>query len=61
MGAHVPQTARPLVNRNSARARDQTANRLIDGETSARGPQEGAATIFRGGSLADITTARENR
>ena len=59
MGAHIPQTVRPLVAHNSERARDRTANRSIDGETSARGPQVGAATIFSYAPLADITTARE--
>ena len=59
MGAHVPRTARPLVDRNIARARDRTANRSIDGETSAREPDVGATIFFRGVPLADITTARE--
>ena len=59
MGAHIPQTVRPLVAHNSERARDRTANRSIDGETSARGPDVGATIFFRCGPLADITTARE--
>ena len=59
MGAHIPRTVRPLVDRNIARARDRTANRSIDGETSARGPDVGATIIFSYAPLADITTARE--
>ena len=59
MDAHIPQIVRPLVAQNSERARDRTANRSIDGETSAREPDVGATIFFRGVPLADITTARE--